>query len=211
MLKFPREQIGAVILAGGKGRRLGRDKTAILLNGESIISRLISFLNRLRFQEIVVVYGTDVKPSEQPAREVKDLLPGRGSLGGIYTGLTNSSGEFTFVMACDMPFPSSPLILYLLDRAVSGEYDCVIPSPSGRLEPLFAVYRKTCIPVIREQINNGDLKISGILPSLHTLVITDTDLDRFDPEHLSFFNINTPDDLIQAQTIADKFRLSVDR
>lgn len=211
MKDMSREKPSAIILAGGKGRRLGRDKTTLLLKGETILGWLVSLISRLDFLETFVVYGEKIKSSGLPVLEVGDLLPGTGSLGGIYTGLSYSSSDLNFVIACDMPFPSLPLIRHLLERSASSRYDCVIPRNGNYLEPLFAVYRKTCIPVIRDQIQQGHLRIAEILPSLNPLLLPEIDLDRFDPRRLSFFNINTADDLIRAETLLGEFEENVDR
>ena len=156
---------GAIILAGGKGQRLGKDKSRIKIYNETILARIASLLGELQFKETIIVYGAERKVSGLPVKEVTDLIPEHGSLGGIYTGLTYSSAEINFVMACDMPFPQLPLVSHLIHLAESGSDDCIIPEQQGHLEPLFAVYRKTCLPAIKINIEQGQLKIARILSS----------------------------------------------
>lgn len=192
----------AIILAGGKGTRLKRDKTTLVINGKPILNLIISRLNRLNFHEIILAFGTDPKMFPLPVRPVGDLIPGSGVLGGILTGLTFSGTDLNFCIACDMPFPQVNLIKYLLQLAGSRDYDCVVPVDRGYREPLFAVYRKTCIPVIRRQLEQGDLHIAPIFTRLKTREVSETESDRFDPRHLSFLNINTPDDLRKAEELS---------
>ena len=198
------EKPGAVILAGGIGRRLGRDKTTLQIQGKSILSLITSQLARLDFNETLLVYGNESKSSGLPVQEVYDLIPNCGSLGGIYTGLSYSTSQLCFLMACDMPFPNLALIRHLLYLAESEQHDCVIPRDHGLLEPLFAVYRKTCLPAIKSQIDQGNLKIAGILPSLKTRIVSESELDQFDPQRLSFFNINVPTDIKQVEILLKK-------
>ena len=191
----------AIILAGGKGTRLKRDKTTLILHGKPILNLIIARLNRLNFREIILVYGTDPKLFPLPVRKVGDLIPGSGVLGGILTGLTCSGTDLNFFIACDMPFPQVNLMKYILQLAESPDYDCVVPVNRGYREPLFAVYRKTCLPVIKEQLERKNLRIAPIFSRLQTREVSETELDRFDPRRLSFFNINTPDDLPKAEEI----------
>ncbi|MDD5224229.1 MAG: molybdenum cofactor guanylyltransferase [bacterium] len=192
----------AIILAGGKGTRLKRDKTTLIIHGKPILNLIVSRFNRLDFREIILVYGTDPRLSPVPVRQVGDLLPGYGVLGGIFTGLSLSGTDLNFFIACDMPFPQVNLMEYILQLAASQDYDCVVPVNRGYREPLFAVYRKTCLPVIKKQLEAKDLHIAPIFSRLKTREISETELDRFDPRRLSFFNINTPDDLRAAEEIS---------
>lgn len=189
----------AIILAGGKGTRLKRDKTTLIINGQPILDLIISQLSRLNFREIILVFGTDHKRFPLPVRQVGDLLPDSGVLGGIFTGLSCSGTDLNFFIACDMPFPQVNLIRHLLQLAGSQDYDCVVPAELGRREPLFAVYRKTCLPVIKEQLERKNLRIAPIFSRLKTGEVSGAELDQFDPRRLSFLNINTPDDLRAAE------------
>lgn len=192
----------AIILAGGKGTRLERDKATLVINGKPILNLIISQLNRLNFHEIILAYGTDPKMFPPPVRKVGDLIPGSGVLGGIYSGLTCSGTDLNFFIACDMPFPQANLIKYLLQLAGSQDYDCVVPVDRGYREPLFAVYRKTCLPVIKEQLERKNLRIAPIFSQLRSREVSTAEIDQFDPRRLSFFNINTPDDLRAAEEIS---------
>lgn len=202
----PPNPASAIILAGGKGTRLKRDKTTLIINGKPILNLIVSKLSRLEFEEIILIYGTEPRLFTLPVRKVSDLVPGSGVLGGIYTGLTISRTDLNFFIACDMPFPQVKLIKHLLELAGSGNYDGVVPSDRGYQEPLFAVYRQTCLPVIQNQLEQKNFRIAHIFPRLKIRTVSETELDQLDPRRLSFFNINTPADLQAAEELGRRIQ-----
>lgn len=123
-----------------------------------------------------------------------------GPLGGIFTGLCHSESQRNFVTACDMPFIRPALIRSLL--AESGTYDVVIPEVDGEAEPLFGVYSKSSIPIIFEHLQKRNLKMREVLAKLKVGTIGAEKIDQVDPQHLSFFNINTAEDLKRAESLA---------
>lgn len=134
------------------------------------------------------------------ARTVVDLYPGKGSLGGIYTGLTYSNSFYNLVVACDMPFLNTALLRHMI--SLSTGFDVVIPRLDDNIEPLHAVYSRNCASFIEEQLKRDDLRIRGFFDSVKVRYIEKEELERFDPEHLSFFNVNTEADLVKARTMA---------
>jgi len=196
------ERKSAIILAGGKNTRIGRNKAFIqLLTGETILQNVINILRRI-FPEIVIVTNQKETYQEFNVSVVEDLIKEAGPLGGIFTGLCYSTSKFNFVVACDMPFIQPALIRLLLDE--SGLPDVVIPEVDGEVEPLFAVYSKNCIPLIFEHLRKQNLKIRQVLGKLQVKRIGVEDIDQLDPEHLSFFNINTEEDLRRAESLKIK-------
>ena len=129
-----------------------------------------------------------------------DLYPGKGSLIGIFTGLVHSANFLNLVVACDMPFLNLDLLRYMVD--ISPGFDVVIPRIGDQMEPLHAVYSRNCLGPMEKQIKQGNLKITGFFDSLKVKYVGKEELDRFDPERLSFFNINTEADLKKARVLA---------
>jgi len=197
--------ITSIILAGGRSSRLGREKLAEVIAGESLIERAISRLSPLS-QEILIVISQKQARSSLPsytypeAKTVVDLYPETGSLIGIYTGLVHSSNFLNLVVACDMPFLNLELLRYMVE--IAPGFDVVIPRIGSQKEPLHAVYSKNCIKSMEELIKQGNLKITGFFDSVKVRYVGEEELDGFDPEHLSFFNINTESDLERARTLA---------
>ena len=191
---------GCIILAGGKGRRFGRDKAWVELGGQSLLQRAVSNLEFVS-DEIIVVKAQQQKlpliSARVKLRVVTDAVSGKGPLAGIYTGLANSAFLYNLVVACDMPFISQALVKYMI-KAVPG-YDVTIPRLGEWLEPLQAVYSRGCIAEIKKLLAADELKIDRLFGRVGTRYIESAEIERFDPQHLSFLNINTPDDLVKAE------------
>jgi len=199
--------MNAIILAGGRGGRLGRDKTVEKVGGHTMLQRVTNCLTSICDEIIVVIAKDQPRPSlSVEAIVVIDIYPGMGSLGGIYTGLTASSSLYNLVVACDMPFLNPSLLEYLMK--VSPGFDVVIPRDrEGRLEPLHALYSKNCIDPIDKQLQQGNLKIDGFLDQVNVRYVEERETSEFDPQRLSFFNINTPADLEKAEAMLKEFQI----
>lgn len=183
--------VNAVILAGGNNSRISRQKAFIEINGLTIIESLISKLSPL-FKEILIVTNSPEEYQVFNLQTEKDIIPDRGPLGGIYTGLSLSDEKFNFVVACDMPCVNPGLVSKMI--AIEG-YDVVIPKIRENIEPLHALYSKDCVSAIKDQLDRGDLKIRSLLPKLRVKYLGKDFIDKYDPEGRAFVNINTEDDL----------------
>ena len=189
----------AIVLAGGKSRRLGRDKTIEPFDGQPLIERVLARLANVTEEAVVVVNDTNRiadLPISNVVRTAVDLFTNGGSLGGIYTGLTAAKADWAFAVACDMPFINISLIEYIL--SLREGYDMVVPVINGRPEPTHAAYSKTCLPHMERRLRANDLKISGFFDEVRVRYVKQTDVERFDIHQLSFFNVNTEDDLQHA-------------
>lgn len=193
----------SIVLAGGRSLRLGRQKFMELIAGESLIERVIGRLSLLGNEILIVISQRQamIPLSLSPgAKTVADLYPGKSSLGGIYTGLVLSTCCHNLVVACDMPFLNLDLLRYMID--LSPDFDIVIPRIGDEMEPLHAVYSKNCQAPIERLLKQDNLKITDFFDSVRVRYVDKDELDRFDPEHLSFFNINTQADLKRAKVLA---------
>ena len=198
--------ISAIILAGGKASRLGRSKVLETIAGKSLLQRVIDRLAILDTEIIIATAQGDcfasLTTTYLPSTKIKtaaDIYPGKGPLGGIYTGLLASSCQQAIVVGCDMPF----LNVTLLDHMVQNfsAFDAVVPRIGKKIEPLCAVYSKGCLPAIRNLLESNELQISKLFNMVKVKYIEEDKIDRFDPEHLSFFNINTQEELEKAKRI----------
>ena len=188
----------AVVLAGGQSSRLGADKSVLLLNGQPLIVRTVQQLSALSDDLIIVVNTPErFEPLGLAARLVTDERPDEGSLMGIYSGLKAARHPYALVVACDMPFLSPSLLHHMLSL-VPG-YDVVVPRLAGMLEPLHAVYGRTCLPWIARLLDEGQRKVVAFFPHVKVRHVEEREIDVFDPLHLSFVNINTPQDWEQVQ------------
>lgn len=161
---------------------------------------------RVLGKEIIVVCAPSQKlPHVNAACRYKlvfDAYPGKGPLVGIYSGLRASNADAVFVSACDMPFVNPGLVSFMLE--LSCDYDVVIPKYDSLLEPLHAVYSSSCVEAIEVMIQAGDHKIDRLLDGLKVKYVNKAEMKKCDPEGLSFFNINTPEDLVRARDVASR-------
>jgi molybdopterin-guanine dinucleotide biosynthesis protein A len=197
--------ITSIILAGGRSSRLGREKLAEVIAGKSLIERAVSSLISLSQEILIVISQKQARSSLSlytypEAKTVVDLYPGKGSLIGIYTGLVHSTNSINLVVACDMPFLNLDLLRYMVK--VAPGFDVVIPRIGDQMEPLHAVYSKNCIAPMESLIMQDNLKVTAFFDSVKVRYVEKEELDRIDPERLSFFNINTEADLKKARMLA---------
>jgi molybdenum cofactor guanylyltransferase len=186
---------GAIILAGGQSRRMGRDKALIRLTpqGPRLLEMVLAAIQPLA-SSIVISTNRPSEYSWAGLPLVEDNYPACGPLAGLEAGLSASPAELNLVVACDMPWLAPPLLEYMLQLAPA--YAAVVPlNRTGRLEPLCAVYSKNCLPVIRRHLKIGSLKMTGWLDEINTLFVPAAQLAKFDSELRSFRNINCPEDL----------------
>ena len=197
--------VNCIILAGGKSVRLGRNKLLEKIGEQNLLERVI---NRLAYfkSEIIVVAAHDSTLPELAGypglKVINDIMPGKGSLGGLYSGLTVSERQYNLVAAGDMPFINLELFKHMISLAEN--YDAVVPLLNDKAEPLHAVYSRKCITAIKDLIEQNRLSISNIFPMVNAHFINTTDIEKFDPKHLSFFNINTEVDLKNGKEIAER-------
>lgn len=183
-------ELAAVILAGGRSSRMGRDKAGLTLDGEAFLTRLVS-----RFQEAfdrVYVSGPGGLP---------DLRPGQGPLAGLESAFVRTGAERLFVTAVDLPFADPALARLLADRL--GEQDaCLFRRRDGRMEPLFAAYRHSCLPHIQACLDQGRRAMGALLDRLDCRLVGADELPGVDLERM-LFNVNTPEDYLWAEKISN--------
>ncbi len=195
----------SIVLAGGHGSRLGREKYAEIVAGRSLIERTIDRLSVLSAEILIVISERQSKsffPSYSRARTVSDLYTGKGPLAGVYTGLVHSSSFHNLAVACDMPFLNLDLLRYMFDQ--SPGFDAVVPRIGDYKEPLHAVYTRDCLRPMQSLLEAGNPKIMDILDLVRVRYLDKDEIEQFDPEHLSFFNINTNADLERARKLASQ-------
>jgi molybdopterin-guanine dinucleotide biosynthesis protein A len=171
---------------------MGQNKAFIEIQGKRIIDRTVNLFGEL-FDEVLLVTNSPLDYVDLNVRIVTDLIPKKGSLGGIYTGLFFSTSPQAFFVGCDMPFLETKVIRLFLD--LSEEADIVVFRAEQRWEPLHAVYSRKCIKPIERLMTQGDLKIIKAYKGMKVREITKSELEQFDPELYSLMNINTPEDL----------------
>jgi molybdopterin-guanine dinucleotide biosynthesis protein A len=193
------QPVSCIVLAGGEGRRLGTDKAFLRIDNRVLIEEIVEKMAHIG-DEVIIVTNSPQKYSYLGTRLVGDVYLGKGVLGGIYSGLRAARNDYSLVVACDMPFLNLNLLRYMI--LLSPGYDVVIPRVGGLTEPLHAIYSKDCLQPMERLLSAGGLRIIDFFPEVQVRYVEEEEIRLFDPQCLSFFNINTPEDLEKARSLA---------
>jgi molybdenum cofactor guanylyltransferase len=193
----------AAILAGGLATRFGGcDKSALVVEGRTMLDRQLAAIAPLTGEVMIVGHvrqsfqsperaGDDRAPIPG-ARIVHDLVTGCGPLGGLHAALSAARGHSLLLVACDMPYLSTPFLAHLLSLA--GGADIVVPMSERGYHPLCAVYTRACLAPAAAHLAEGRLKMRDLLDGMRTRVVPVEEIRRFgDPGRL-LANVNTPAD-----------------
>lgn len=189
-------EVGGIVLAGGQSSRMGREKALLEWEGETLVQRAVRLL-QMACREVLVVTASEAVRRAVSVPTVADEKPGRGPLGGLYTGLRAAAQEYNYVVACDMPWISPEGIRCLAQWAVP-DYQAVALRRGERWEPLPALFSVRCLPVLETCLADGTWKLAQVYDRLPTRPVTEAEWRRFDPELRALGNLNTPEDYAHA-------------
>ena len=184
----------AIILAGGDSRRMGRDKATLPFAGKTLMQTVIATMQQLF--PVTLVSVRQIRP-EISLPQVCDTQSDGGPLTGLVTALSAIHTPWAFVVGCDMPFVSPALVEQL--AAHRAQQQAVVPVVHGQLQPLAAFYSTSCIPMMRANLSLGDKSLLGAIKNLNVRYVDEMQIRRSDPQLRSFFDLDTPLDLIRAQ------------
>lgn len=196
--------VSAIILAGGRSTRLGRDKASEPLLGISMLQRVVTSLESIVNEIVIVRAGGQELPEVETSASltvVKDIHADLGPLAGIYTGLKAIGTASALTVACDLPLLQPNLLAGLL-LLESDDYDAIVPTNDMFLpEPLCALYSTRCLPAIESQLNADALKVALFLDKVRVRFVPPTEWRAWDPEGRSFLNVNHHLDLARAEQL----------
>jgi molybdopterin-guanine dinucleotide biosynthesis protein A len=193
-----------IVLAGGRSERMGYRKVDARLAGFPLYSYPLRRLQSICEHQLIVENDGVIEQAYAPGSLiVHDMIRGGGPLAGIHAGLVASDSWFNFVIGADMPFACPALAAAMGKHAARQGLDVLHVAIDGLLEPLFAVYSQRVAAVALEQLRTGHRSIRELFhdPRLNVGVIDRRFVVQYDEQLLSFFNVNTPDDLIMAKLI----------
>jgi FdhD protein len=185
------KDVSGVILAGGKSSRMGSNKALLPYKGGRFIEAIHRQLSEI-FEEVLLVTNNPEQYEFLPCRKVADLFPGAGALAGIHSGLYHTCGKAIFVVACDMPYLNNDLIRHLAEQANTGSV--VIPEGPDGVEPLHAVYGRSCLDAIESCLLRGEKKIVKFFATADVISVKPEQVACYDEAFASFRNINTPEE-----------------
>ncbi len=198
----------AAIQAGGRSSRMGRDKALVELDGKALIEHVLDRVEGLA-DDVLITTNNPQALEYLGVRLVGDRVPGAGALHGLQTALLAAEGEDVLLLACDTPFVSRELLKHLLANRQRG--DVIIPKRGQRFEPLQALYdRRACMPAVDHALRSGEKRMISFFDTVRVFSVDDDDLTHLDPDGLSFFNVNTEAELMQAEQILTRLRSADD-
>ncbi|MDF1534823.1 MAG: molybdenum cofactor guanylyltransferase [Methanosarcinaceae archaeon] len=180
-------EIACAIIAGGKNKRMGQHKAFLKYHGRVFID-VVHENMRVWFDDIFIVTNQKALFADQYEPVYEDIMPNLGPLGALLTALTVARTEYVFCVACDMPNPCDAVIARLILASRNNLFDCHIPLGVNGPEPLFALYRKSLIPLLKDEIRHNWLKLSRIYEKCNTNYV---DIGSAKSE---LVNINTPEE-----------------
>jgi molybdopterin-guanine dinucleotide biosynthesis protein A len=201
----------AIILAGGSSSRLGRDKALVRLAGKPLILHVFEKVVDLVDEVVVVVSSSEQKKpikslfSRDYVKFAVDDGLSQSPLVGASAGFKNTSGEYALLLPCDTPFLSAGIILLLMELCVN--IDATIPRwPNDHIEPLQAVYRtQAALAASKKALDEGRMDMRSMIGILRRVRYVSTIVLReIDPRLKTFFNVNTPVDLMMAERMLEK-------
>ena len=197
-----------VIQAGGESRRMGQDKGLLAFLGKPLVARAVERLAPIA-DEVIVTTNRPQDYEFLGVPLVADRIPGRGALGGLYTALSAAGHPYVAVVACDMPFVNPKLLAAQRDLLVQTQADIVIPHLEGGMEPFHAVYRRqTCLPPIEGALAADKWRADAWFHRVKVHLMRGEEIAKYDPDLLSFWNVNTPEEMQEALQIARRLSAS---
>ena len=197
-----------VVLAGGASSRLGRDKALATVGGRPMLTRVADAVSVACSETLVAGDPTGREDLELPggARWIPDRYAGKGPLAGLHAGLAEARHDLVVAVGCDMPFLNGLLLVLLLRVAEEDRelYQAVVPRVGGRLQPLHAVYHRSCVRQAEELLDTEESpahSLHDLVSRLRVRYVEEDELRPFDPELRSFLSVNTEEELERAERL----------
>ena len=196
------DDLTVVIQAGGESKRMGTSKALVTFLGAPLIMRGVNRLFPICGEMVVTTNEPekmgflDSYVESGRLRLASDGTDKRGALVGIRTALASSRLPYVALVACDMVFPSADLLVHLRNRLEASGADVAIPRTKFGFEPFHAVYRRqTCLPVVEEVLERGEIRATSWLAGMDVLEIGHDEIREVHPRGAAFVNVNTPEEL----------------
>lgn len=188
--------LSAFILAGGKSTRMGADKAFVMLDGRTLLARMLE-LARSVTSDVRIVGDSAKFASFAPV--VEDIFSGCGPLGGIHAALHASRSELNLIVAVDVPFVTPALLQLLIKRASSSDVAATVPCAGGGWQPLCAVYRREFADPAEKALRAGRYKIDALFGDVRMGAVSEGELEAGGFPASLFRNLNTPEELATAK------------
>lgn len=195
------EEVVGAVLAGGRGRRIGRDKPSLEFGEKTLVRYAVDSLRSIGLEVALVLRPHQPVPlTAHTTAIVRDEIEDAGPLAGLQALLRWLPAEWALVIACDQPFLAPELLRGLLAQPREN-VDAVLTRPGDRREPLPGLFRRSCLPAVDAALSRGERSLRELLSTLRLREVPAATVRRWDPNLVSFLNVNTPADLKRARAI----------
>lgn len=183
---------------------MGEDKARLVVSaGQPVIRSVVEVVGKVCSEVLLVTDRLGrYEDLNLPAREVIDIVPGKGPLGGLHAGLRASESPFALVVGCDMPFLNPRLLWHMAER--KRDYEALAPRVKGRWQPLHAIYARACLATLEEMLAQGQLSMTALLSRARVKAVSAAAVRRLDPQGRSFLNLNRPEELAQMRALSEE-------
>jgi len=200
LVAVPGNDVTLAIMAGGKSSRMGIDKSFAPFLGAPLIRQVLAGTAGLCSSTLIVT-NDPLAYAQFEIATASDSYEGVGPLAGLHAALLAATSDYILAVACDMPWLNRALLVHLLSLRDQG--DAVVPRWNNHFEPLHAVYSQRCLAPIEDSILAGRLKTVSFYDQVAVVSVGEDEVARFDPRGRSFSNVNTPDDLLDAERVSE--------
>lgn len=187
--------------AGGGSTRMGTDKALLSFDGVALIDRLIAKFEPIT-EHLFIISNHPERFQDRGYPVHTDVIPDIGALGGLYSALHHAHTDLVALIACDLPFANPALIQWMAERMSDPSIAAVVPTSDDHYEPTHAVYRPSlCQPLVQDAIQRGKRKLICWYPEARIETVPAPTLALLDPTGTTFINVNTPEELAQAERV----------
>jgi molybdopterin-guanine dinucleotide biosynthesis protein A len=189
------------IQAGGLSERIGVDKALLPLADIPLIEHVLNRVSGLG-DDLLITTNHPESFAYLGIRTAPDLLPHSGAVIGLHSALSAAQHDYVLSLGCDMPFLNRNLIEHMI--SLTGKADVIVPFYKGEYEPFHAIYSRNCIAAIEDMLKENQARMVNIYERVGVFTVSEREINLIDPSGLSFFNINTPEDLVLAEEILNQ-------
>jgi molybdopterin-guanine dinucleotide biosynthesis protein A len=194
----------AVILAGGKSRRMGFDKCNLMVDGKALIEHQIEML-KTEFDEIRLVTSPELPIAFPGSQTVYDEYIDSGPMGGIHQGLKCAASEYVYIIGCDMPNINLDYIRYMKRTVKEYRADICITANAKFVEPLNSFYSRMLVSQIESSLKSGTKSLHGLFHLNRTITIAESHARAFDTRYDMFINLNYLEEISRYENIRTEF------
>ena len=191
--------LSAVIQAGGNSSRMGHDKGLVKLAGKPMAQHVLDQVKNLA-EETLITTNNQAEYAQFGVKMVADETPGAGALPGLLTALRAAKGKHVLLVAVDMPFIAKDVLEHLL--SLKDKANVIVPRWADRFQPMQAVYeREVVLSAVSTALSQNKKRMISFYDNITLHTVSEATIRQLDPTERTFFNVNTPEELAEAEQL----------